>query len=284
MSIHVGAGTIPNALEHRTAVVTGSGTGIGAAIARRFVAEGAFVCLTGPDEAVLATVSRSLPSGRTAVCPGDVSNQADDERAVELALARTGRLDIVVNNAAIGTDPSTDLAATTGCAGSVADSDPEAFRRTVEVNLTGQYLLMRAALPHMMEAGYGSIVNIASVAGLRADPDAAAYGASKAGVVMLSRQAALDYGPSGIRVNAVCPGLVRTPSSEAEVEDLMRATNQSIEQVFSDLTRHVPLRRIGEPKEIAALCVFLASDESSFITGEALVIDGGSTIVDATNC
>jgi NAD(P)-dependent dehydrogenase (short-subunit alcohol dehydrogenase family) len=132
----------------------------------------------------------------------------------------------------------------------------------------------------MIEAGGGSIVNIASVGGIRCIPEGAAYCVSKAGLIMLSQQIALDYGPKGIRSNAVCPGWVHTPMSDEEMDELASQIGTDRQGAFAKVVEEVPLRRVARPDEIAGACVFLASDESSFMTGAVLVIDGGSAVVD----
>jgi NAD(P)-dependent dehydrogenase (short-subunit alcohol dehydrogenase family) len=256
-------------LEGRVALITGGGTGIGTAIAKRFVAEGAKVCITGRRGEKLEQVVAALPAGSAVACAGSVTNIGDAERMVAAALGLPGRFDLLVNNAGINS------------VGAVADLDPHGWRETLDVNLTGPFLMMRAAIPKMIEeAGGGSIVNIASVGGLRCIPDGAAYCVSKAGLIMLSRQVALDYGPKGIRSNAVCPGWVRTPMSDQEMDELASQIGTDREGAFAKVVEEVPLRRVARPEEIAGACVYLASEESVFMTGAVLVIDGGSAVVD----
>jgi meso-butanediol dehydrogenase/(S,S)-butanediol dehydrogenase/diacetyl reductase len=266
-------------LEGRVALITGAAAGIGAAVARGFVSEGAVVCITGPEAAPLQELAATLPESSVVVSAGDVTSEEDNQLALEAALSMRGSLDILVNNAAVGTDPLTQVS-TSGLSRGVAESDVSAWRRTLDVNLTGQYLMMRAALPTMIQARKGSIINIASLGGMRALPSAAAYCASKAGVVMLSQQAAADYGPYGVRVNAVCPGWVRTQTTELEIAELARRTGRAEEWLFTNVARDVPLRRVARADEIASVCSFLASDGASYITGAALVVDGGSSIID----
>jgi NAD(P)-dependent dehydrogenase (short-subunit alcohol dehydrogenase family) len=146
--------------------------------------------------------------------------------------------------------------------------------------VTGPYLVAREASPRLVERGGGAIVNISSVAGLVAGPDGAAYATSKAAVIMLTRSLAVELGPKRIRVNALCPGWVRTPMSERQMDELAAARGVTREQAFALVSADLPLRRVAEPEEIAAACLFLASPEASFITGSVLVADGGSTAVD----
>jgi NAD(P)-dependent dehydrogenase (short-subunit alcohol dehydrogenase family) len=162
----------------------------------------------------------------------------------------------------------------------VVGHDIELWRTTLETNLTGPFLLMRAAIPHMIKNGGGSIIHISSVAGVRSVPEAAAYCTSKAGLIMLAQQVALDCGKHGIRSNVVCPGWVRTPMSEHEMDELGVMTGKTREEAFREVIKDIPLRRVAMPDEIARACVFLASDDSSFITGAVLVADGGGAIVD----
>ena len=168
-------------LKGKVALITGGGTGIGTAIAERFVAEGAKICITGRRQEMLDKVAQTLPPGRVATCSGDVTKYEDVKRMVETALAFEGRLDVVVNNA--GIDPG----------GTVTDLDPEVWRKVIEINLTGPFLVMKASIPYMIKGGGGSIINVSSLGGLRCLPGMPAYCTSKAGLIMLTQ--------------AGCPGL-----------------------------------------------------------------------------
>ena len=257
-------------LKGKVALITGGGTGIGAAIAKGFVAEGAKICITGRRQAMLDKVSQSLPAGSVVTCSGDVSKQEDVKRMVETALKFEGRLDVLVNNA--GLDMS----------GSVTNMDPEVWRMLIEVNLTGPFLLMKESIPHMVKGGGGSIINIASLAGLVCLPAAPAYCASKAGLIHLTKQVALDYGSSKVRCNVICPGAFRTDMVESGIAPLAKKIGTDVEGAFAYLQANVPLRRIANPDEISGLCNYLAGEESSFMTGAVLTIDGGSSVVDVS--
>jgi NAD(P)-dependent dehydrogenase (short-subunit alcohol dehydrogenase family) len=256
-------------LDGRVALITGGGTGIGAAIAERFVADGARVCITGRREEMLDRVAESLPAGTVATCVGDVTKFKDSERMVEKALGFSGRLDVLVNNAAI------DPGGTT-----VVDIDPELWHRVLETNLTGPLYLMKASIPHMVEAGGGSIINMASLGGLRCLPGMPAYCSSKAGLIMLTKQVALDFGPAKIRCNVVCPGGTRTEMLETSLGPLADVLETDLDGVFTCISSMVPLRRTASPSEITGVCSYLASDDSSFMTGSVLLLDGGAAIVD----
>lgn len=255
-------------LKGKVALVTGGGTGIGAAIAERFVSEGARVCITGRRQEYLDKEAKSLPSGTVVTCAGDVSKTRDVEKMVEQTITFGGKLDILVNNAGISiTGPVTKL-------------DPDVWRQTLEINLTGPFLLMKAAIPYMIEAGGGSIVNISSLGGLRCLPNAPAYCTSKAALIMLTQQVAVDYGPQKIRCNVICPGSTDTPMVRDGFVKLAEKMNTD-EQGAKGLSAEIlPLRRVSEPKEIAAVCNFLASDDSSYMTGAVVVVDGGGAVVD----
>ena len=255
-------------LDRKVAIITGGGTGIGAAIARRFADEGAKVCITGRRKEMLEQVASSLPKKSIAICAGDVTSLEDASRMVDTALSFGGKLDVLVNNA--GMDP----------AGNIVDIDPELWRRVVDVNLTGPFLLMKAAMPHMIKAGGGSIINVASLAGLRCIPAMPAYCSSKAGLIMLTQQAALDYGRFKIRCNAVCPGAIRTSMLEHSMSGLAQTLNTNIDGALECLTSNSPLRRAGLPDEVTGICSYLASDDSTFVTGAVLVVDGGAAVVD----
>jgi meso-butanediol dehydrogenase/(S,S)-butanediol dehydrogenase/diacetyl reductase len=256
-------------LQGRVALITGGGTGIGAAIAQRFVAEGAKVCITGRRPEKIDAVLKELPAGSGMACAGDVTDPGDVDRTVSTVIDWGGRLDLLINNAGITTT------------GAVANLDPAIWRETIDVNLTGAFLTMRSSIPQMIQGGGGAIINIASVAGLRCPPEMAAYSASKAGLIMLSQQAALDYAQFSIRSNVICPGWVRTPMSEHDMDQLAGMIGTDREGAFARVVKGVPQGRVGDPREIAGVCTFLASDDASFMTGAVLVVDGGSAIVDA---
>ncbi len=252
-------------LEGKVAIVTGGGTGIGAAIARRFAAEGASVVVTGRRPAPIDEVAAD--TGAVAVA-GDATDPAHVAEAVGVASDRFGGLDVLVANAGAG------------FGGRAGDVDDERWRRTLEVNLTAPLLLVRAALPVLLGRGAGSIVLISSISAIVSQADSAAYDASKAALLGLTRSLAVDYGPLGVRANAVCPGWVRTPMADRSMDKLGAARGVSREEAYQIATENIPLRRPADPAEIAACCLFLASDEASFVTGAALIVDGGTTAVD----
>ena len=255
-------------IENKVALITGGGSGIGAAIARRFVAEGAMVCITGRRQKNLDEVAAALPGDRVTTCSGDVSKEQDVQRMVETAVSFGGGLDVLINNAAMSSQ------------GPVSELPPDVWRQMMDTNLTGPFLLMRAAIPHMISRGAGSIINIASVGGQRCLPGMPAYCSSKAGLIMLSKQTALDYGPQNIRCNAVCPGGIKTPMTEKEFGQFGEMLGMGTDAFFAKISSELPLHRFGQPEEISGLCVYLASDDASFMTGATLVIDAGTTIVD----
>ncbi|MER5641219.1 3-oxoacyl-ACP reductase [Kitasatospora sp. NPDC002227] len=244
-----------NRLEGRVAVITGAGSGIGLATARRFAAEGAKVVCVDLDET----------SGKAAAEEvGGLFIQADvtDEEAVkamyETAVAEYGRLDITFNNAGIS-PPDDDSILVTGL---------DAWKRVQEVNLTSVYLCCKYAIPHMQRQGKGSIINTASfVAVMGAATSQISYSASKGGVLAMSRELGVQFAREGIRVNALCPGPVNTPLlQELFAKDPERAARRLV---------HIPLGRFAEPEEIAAAVAFLASDDSSFMTANTFLVDGG---------
>lgn len=255
-------------LSGKIALVTGGGTGIGAAVTARFVSDGAKVCITGRRPDKLAETVRSLPEGSVLACPGDVSQPDDIRRIVAKALAFGGKLDVLVNNAAIEA-----MGAVTAL--SLAD-----WHQALETNLTGPFLMMKEVIPHMIKNGGGSIINIASLGGVRALPGMPAYCTTKAAVIMLSKQVALDYGPQKIRCNAVCPGGTRTEMNKKLVAPIAEKLKTDIEGGYKHFTKNVPLRRAAQPAEIAGLCSYLAGDDSAFMTGSEILIDGGASIVD----
>ncbi len=257
-------------LKGKVALITGGGTGIGAAIAERFVAEGARICITGRRQEVLDEEAARIPGDSVTTCAGDVANYEDAARMIEKTVAFGGKLDVLVNNA--GIDPP----------GAIADIDPALWHRVIETNLTGPLYTMKLAIPHMKKAGGGSIINVASLAGIRCIPAMPAYCASKAGLIMLTQQAALDYGVAKIRCNAVCPGGTRTTMIEHSMAGLAKKLNKNLDGTFDYFSKNVPLRRVASPQEMTGVIVYLASDDSTFMTGAVLVIDGGAAIVDVS--
>jgi NAD(P)-dependent dehydrogenase (short-subunit alcohol dehydrogenase family) len=243
----------------RGILVTGAGSGIGRAAAQLFADGGGRVVVVDQDEnEAQATVTSIRQAGGEALAIGaDVSREADCRGMVERALAAYGRLHVAFNNAGIGAS---------GFA--VADEEEVTWSRLIDVNLKGIFLGMKYEIPAMVGAGGGAIVNTASVAGLVGERGIGAYSASKHGVVGLTRTAALDYIGQGVRINAVCPGATRTRILASWFQD------PKVESFI--LSRH-PIGRIAEPEEIARAVLFLASDDASFIVGQALAVDGGLT-------
>jgi meso-butanediol dehydrogenase/(S,S)-butanediol dehydrogenase/diacetyl reductase len=256
-------------LKGKVAIITGGGTGIGKAIAQRFVADGAKVCITGRRQEMLDNAAKSLPSGTGKTCSADVSDAKDVERIVETALSFGDGLHILVNNAARSHEPA-----------GVIDLDLAEWRKMLDINLTGPFLTMKAAIPHMIDAGVGSVINISSLAGLRCTPGKPAYCATKAGLIHLTLQAALDYGRFRVRCNVVCPGAVKTAMLTENMEPFAKMLGTDVDDIFSRFSKDVPLHRVAVPEEIAGLCSYLASDDSSYMTGAVIPIDGGAAIVD----
>lgn len=240
-------------LKGKVALVCGAASGIGAAVVERFAAEGA---------AVVACGVPLPPFDGAFAC--DVRDDAQVRAAVASVLARHGRIDVLVNAAGVIANDD------------AADIDDAVWSRQHDINLAGTMRTMRAVLPRMLEQGSGSIVNIASVAAFNAGAGAASYAASKAGVVALTRSAAQAYGARGVRVNALCSGWVDTPMAAREMHDMAHALGISEAQARERTVARIALARMARPEEMAAVCLFLASDEASFITGAALVGDGGA--------
>lgn len=243
-------------LDGRVAVITGAASGIGAATARRFAAEGATVAVIDRDADAVVRVAAEVDGHAYAldVRDGDEVNEVVDRVAQTL-----GQIDIVVNNAGTG-----DLRP-------LHTVDDKLWHRLIDVNLTGTFNLTRAAVPYMLETGGGAIVNNASLSGLAPTRNEAAYSAAKAGVISLTKSAALEYGPT-VRVNCVAPGHVRTP---------MTAVWEQFPEAFAPIAAAIPLGRIGEAHEVAEVILFLASDRASYMTGQTLVVDGGAILPQA---
>ncbi|GHJ49770.1 3-oxoacyl-ACP reductase [Catellatospora sp. TT07R-123] len=244
-------------LQDRVAVISGAASGIGAATARRFAAEGAYVVCVDLAADAGKRIAEEV-GGEFVQC--DVSDEAQVRELFDGVAARRGRLDIAFNNAGIS-PPDDD---------SILDTGLDAWERVIRVNTTSVYLCCKYALPHMLAAGKGSIINTASfVALMGAATSQIAYTASKGGVLSMSRELGVQFARQGVRVNALCPGPVATPLlMELFAKDPERAARRLV---------HVPMGRFAEPEEIAAAVAFLASDDSSFVTASQFIVDGGIT-------
>jgi NAD(P)-dependent dehydrogenase (short-subunit alcohol dehydrogenase family) len=244
----------PFRLDNRVALITGGSSGIGEATARAFTRAGASVILLSIDSERGDALAAELPGARHILC--DVT----DERAVNEAIAGIAQLDILVNNAGIG------------LVGSVEETALSDLQRLFRVNVEGTFLVTKAALS-LIKASHGSIVNIGSVAGQIGVKKRFAYCATKGAVIALTRQLAVDY-PTEFRVNCICPGTIDTPFVEGYLEKYHKHEK---EKVRADLKARQPIGRLGRPEEVADLAVYLASEESGFMNGAALSIDGGWT-------
>ncbi len=248
-------------LKNKTAIVTGGGSGIGEAIAGRFAQEGASVVITGRRkdalERVVGDITRA--GGRALAAPGSVTNEADVRLAVEATLRSFGRIDVLVNNAG-----------NLFHAGPLHETTDQVWNETIDLFLTSVFRFSRAVIPHLLKQGSGSIVNISTVAALKAMPGfpAHAYAAAKAGVNMLTKTIAIQYARQGIRCNAICPAGVDTPG-------VAGLTSDSKQRAAFDAMH--PVGRMGTPEEIAHAAVYFASEESAWTTGSILSVDGGVT-------
>lgn len=255
-------------LEGKVAIVTGGGVGIGASIAKGFIDEGAKVLISGRREEKLKEFAATQPEGSIAYYAGDITKIDDAEAMVETAVKEFGKLNILVNNAAI--DP----------AGTVTDIPVEQWLSIINTNINGVFYMTRFAIPKMLEQGGGSVISLSSLAGVRAIPAMPAYSTSKAGLIGFTNACTLDYSPQGIRFNIISPGATATDMLKNQMQGLADAQNTDVYGALGLLTRFLPIPRACEPDDIAPLAVFLASDESSYITGQNILIDGGATIVD----
>ncbi|SCE93108.1 glucose 1-dehydrogenase [Micromonospora mirobrigensis] len=244
----------------QVALVTGAGSGMGLATARAFAAAGAAVALTDVNRDALqqATATLSAAGHRVLGVPCDVADEADVAAAVRATVREFGRLDMAFNNAGIQAPPT-----------DAADEDAAVFDRVNGINLRGVWASMKHELVQMRSQGSGAIVNCSSLGGLVGLPGRAAYHAAKHGVIGLTRSAALEYAPRGVRINAVCPGTIATPM----VTDMIDKGELDRAQAVADQ----PINRLGEPEEIAAAVLWLCSPGASFVVGVALPVDGGYT-------
>jgi len=252
-------------LRDRVAVVTGAARGIGLAAARKLAGEGARVLLSDIDADELARAEGALQSEGLTVASTvtDVADQTGIGRMIDKAVAAWGRLDILVSNAAIVDDAA------------IADITPERWHKVLAVNLDSVLYGAQAALPHLRKSPSPSIVNIASIQGIRGQPNAMAYASAKGAVVNLTRCMAVDFGPDGVRVNAIAPGYIDTRMAQMHGGEHEHQTDW-FQDVFIKYGR-LPMRRPGTVEDVAGPILFLASDDSRYVTGQVLVVDGGIT-------
>jgi NAD(P)-dependent dehydrogenase (short-subunit alcohol dehydrogenase family) len=243
-------------LQDKVAIVTGGASGIGRAVAERFAAEGASVTVADYQDGADAVAAIVSAAGTASFIKIDVRDGAAITSMIDHTLAQYGGIDILVNGAGVL------------IFGTVLDTSLENWQRVIDINLTGTFMACKAALPHMIQRGGGSIINFSSSTGAHdAGGNIVAYVASKGGVTMLTKAMAVDHAKDNIRVNALCPGPTLTP---------MLADNFS-EDALAAFAQTFPMKRLGTPQELAAAALFLASDEASFVTGAMLAVDGGQT-------
>lgn len=251
-------------LEDKSVIITGSTSGIGEGIAKRFAQEGANIILSGRNQKAGQRVRQEILDLNDRSChfvPGDITEFSANELLVSTALKHFGSLDTIVLSAGhLGI-------------GAAADISKETWERTIATNLNAVFYLCKLSIPHMLEQGSGTIIVISSIAAYKFFPNHPAYCASKAGVNAFVRQMALDYGPH-IRANVICPGQVDTPL----LHDSTKAFDDP-GQIIQQTADRLPMKRIGMPEDIAGTALFLASDEASWITGSSFVVDGGSLLL-----
>lgn len=252
----------PFDLSGQVALVTGATGGLGCAIAEAMAAQGASVVVTDVEEAACRALATRLQAGGASVLARacNLMDSRDIDRLVDAALAHFGRIDALVCNAGVQ-----------GRAGPLGEVAEEEWDQVMGLNLRSAVWLSTRVIPGMAQRGSGSVTFMASIASLRGNKAIGLYGLSKAGLAQLARNLAVEWGPAGVRVNAISPGLIRTPLAQPLLAD---------PAFMARRLAHTPLRRIGEPAEVAGLAVLLASAAGAFITGQNLVVDGGTTISD----
>lgn len=242
--------------QDKVAVITGAASGIGAATARLLAQEGACVVIADLDEAGGRALAERIGDEQALFHRTDVADLGQVDGLIEQAIRRFTRIDVLFNNAGIG------------CLGETPELDPETWSRVIAIDLNSVFYACRAAIPHMRRTGGGAIVNTASISGLAGDYAFTAYNAAKGAVINYTRALAIDHAKDGIRVNALCPGLIDTP---------LTAGAKQMSGLFEAWIDAVPMKRAGTPEEMARVVAFLASDEASYVTGSIVVADGGKT-------
>ncbi|MDV2478408.1 SDR family oxidoreductase [Rhodococcus zopfii] len=253
-------------LTGRSALVTGAGSGLGRASALRFAEEGAAVAVVDLDLGAATSVCAEIVAagGRALAVTANVTSDADSRRMIDETLTEFGQLDIVFANAGVNG------------AGDAADTTEAEWDKVIGINLKGVWLTSRYALPHMIERRTGSIINQASMGALIGLPGIFPYTAAKGGVIAMTKQMAVTYGPDNIRVNAICPGTIPTPLVYRSRVDRGAATDDADQvAIDAEVANRFPLRRLGTPADVASLALFLASDEADWVTGGVYTVDGG---------
>lgn len=247
-------------LEGKVALLTGASKGIGEAMARAFAAAGAKVVVSSRKQEAVDAVAASIreAGGEALAVATHVADPDGRRRLVEETTRTFGGVDVLVNNAAVNPVFGPSL-----------NTDVAAFRKIMEVNLEAPFELAKLVQPSMAERGGGSIVNVSSIGGVSPEPGLGIYSVSKAALVSLTKVLAKEWGPAGIRVNVMCPGLIKTKFSAALWQN---------EEILQSFTEHLPLQRVGMPEDVAGLALFLASEASSYCTGGVFMVDGGHTI------
>jgi meso-butanediol dehydrogenase/(S,S)-butanediol dehydrogenase/diacetyl reductase len=251
--------------------VTGAATGIGRATALAFARVGYAVALVGRRATPLEQLAAELreDGGDAIAAPADVASSAEAAAAIDATVERFGGIDALVNNAGVGES------------GPLLEESLEQWNETLRINLTGAFLTTKLALPHLIERR-GAVVNVASVNGILAGPGWTSYCVSKAGLIMLAKCVAGDYGRQGIRANSVCPGWVRTPMGDHDMDEVAKAHGTDREGAYARAHKQHPLGRPGEAEEIADVIAFLASPAAAYVTGATVIVDGGTTVIDPT--